>query len=71
MTLTTFAVHLDPDETDTFLHLMQALGVSTPDGLLRVALYNQARVSGLDIHHDACAIPRKRRSQERTPCDGK
>ena len=69
MALTSFTVHLAEDDTETFLFLMQSLGLSTPDALLRVALHNQARVSGLDVHHDAFALPRGRQ-QELPLCDG-
>lgn len=69
MALTSFAVHLEDDDTETFLFLMQSLGLSTPDALIRVALHNQARVSGLDVHHDAFAMPR-RRQRELPLCDG-
>lgn len=56
--LTTLSVSLSDADLGRFLRMMQALGLSTPDGLIRTALVNQARVSGSDLPVDAFALRR-------------
>lgn len=52
----TFSVSLDDSDVEVFLAMMQALACSTPDALLRVALWNQANLSEVAMSRDTFAL---------------
>lgn len=56
MALVPFTVYLNDGDLDVALALMQALGISTPDSLLKVALWNQAKLSLDDVPKDVFVL---------------
>jgi len=66
---TTFSVSLDAEDTDAFLAMMQALGCSTPDALIRVALWNQAHQSEVPVSSRAFSLTGKSRRKVTTPTE--